>query len=126
IAVKTTAQGQKGTTPSVIYDAIAELESYLSSEKLDDDLEIISANLHAKDPYRTLFEEWYDPYTQKNPAHRPQLIPVPAFVVEAAHWQDKYVNQAILKDFGVPGMVRVMCIDGLETVVKRAYSGGIQ
>jgi Cap4 SAVED domain len=122
IAVKTTAQGKKGAPPSVISEAVTELETYLKGEKINDDLEIISAHLHTDDPHRVLFEGWYDPYTQNNPASRPHLVPVPAFVVEAAHWQDKFARRAISKDFGTPGIVTVLCIDDLEEVVRRTYS----
>ncbi len=123
IAVKTTHQGSNGKTPSVVYDAINELKEYLISEKLDDDLEVISANLHTDDVNKKIFKDWYDPYAQGVPSQRPQLIPVPAIVIDAQHWQDKYALPAIQHDFGMPGMVRILCIDELENLIQETYKG---
>jgi hypothetical protein len=123
IAVKTTDQGRTGKTPSVVYDANSELKTYLSSDKLDDDLSIISANFHSDEEHRVMFEAWYDPYSQKLPADQPKLVPVPAFVTDTVNWRDEYAHPAIQKDFGMPGAVRVFCIDGLEKLVQEAYAG---
>lgn len=123
IAVKTTEQGKDGKTPSVVYGAIAELRDYLAnSTKLDDDLEIIVANLHTDDKHRTAFLDWYNPYTEGVPDSKPELFAVPAFVAEEQHWRDDYAVPAIKSDFGVAGTVRVICIDGLEELVRRVFS----
>ena len=123
IAVKTTKQGKDGKTPSVVYDAIKELKDYLtSSTKLDDDLEIIAANLHTDESHRTAFLDWYDPYTEGVPQAKPDLVAMPAIIAEEGHWQDKYALPAIKHDFGVPGTVRVICIDRLEDLVRLVYS----
>lgn len=123
IAVKTTDQGEDGRTPSVVYDAINELKEYITTgDKLDDDLEIIAANLHTNQDHRTAFLDWYDPYTQEVPKSKPVLVAVPAIVAEERHWQDKYALPAIRCDFGVPSTVRVICIDRLEELVRLTYS----
>ena len=123
IAVKTTHQGETGKTPSVVYDAITELKDYLTSgNKLDDDLEITAANLHTDQEHRRVFLDWYDPYTQEVPQSRPVLVAVPSIVAEERHWQDKYALPAIQCDFGVPGTVRVICIDRLKDLVRQAYA----
>ena len=122
IAVKTTSQGENGKTPSVVYDANNELETYLNSDKLDDDLSIISANFHSDEERWRAFEAWYDPYSQKLPADKPKLIPVPAFVTDAVSWRDEYAHPAIQKDFGIPGAVRVFCVDDLEKMVQQVYA----
>ena len=123
IAVKTTNQGEDGKTPSVVYDAINELKGYLTmGDKLDDDLEIIAANLHTDKDHRIAFLDWYDPYTQEVPQTKPTLVAVPAIVAEEKHWQDKYALPAIRCDFGVPGKVRVICIDRLKELVRLTYS----
>lgn len=122
IAVKTTKRGETGKAPSVVSDALSELKTYLRDDRIDNDLEIICANLHTTDSYRIAFETWYDPYTQSHPSYKPKLIPVPAFIVEATHWQDKYAASAISSDFGIPGIVRVLCIDDLNSVVENTYS----
>ena len=122
IAVKTTDQGQDGKTPSVVYKANYELEEYLSGKKLDDDLEIIAANLHTNEDIKKAFLDWYDPYTQGIPKSKPVLVPVPAIVIDEKNWQDKYAHPAIQYDFGIPGAVRIICVDGLEDLVKAAYS----
>jgi len=125
IAAKTTQQGEDGTTPSVVYDAIRELKDYLAqSTKLDDDLEIIAANLHTDKKHRTAFLDWYDPYTEGLPDAKPRLVAVPAFVAEEQNWQDKYAVPAIEADFSVPGMVRVICVDGLDHLVRQVFSRG--
>jgi hypothetical protein len=126
IAVKTTEQGNDGKTPSVVYGAIHELNDYLSNEKLDDDLEIIAANMHTDDSYRKIFEDWYNPYSQGVPASKPALVVVPAFVVEGSNWRDRYARPAIGHDFGVPGAVRVFRIDRLGDLVRAVYSRGQQ
>lgn len=122
IAVKTTDQGDEGNTPSVIYDAISELKAYLSSEKLDDDLEIMAANLHTDENHRNVFLAWYDPYTQSVPATKPEIIPVVAIVIDEKNWRDKYARPAIRQDFGVPGAVRILSIAGLTEFVQQTYA----
>ena len=121
IAVKTTDQGSTGRTPSVIYTANYELERYLSGEKLDDDLEVIAANLHTSQEMKKAFLDWYDPYSQGVPKYKPVLVPVPAIVIDENNWKDKYAHSAIQYDFGIPGAVRIICIDGLEDLVEAAY-----
>jgi hypothetical protein len=124
IAVKTTDQGRDGKTPSVIYDAIRELRDYLGNDRLDDDLEIIAANLHTDEVHRRMFLDWYDPYTQGVPADKPCLVAVPAIVIEAQNWDDKYAKPAIDCDFGIPGSVRILCLHNLENLVRLVYSQG--
>lgn len=124
IAVKTSHEGTDDKRLAAIGNAITELKKYLDgkNEKLDDDLEIIAANLHTDSTHKDYFKAWYDPYTQKVPASTPQLIPVPAIVIDSNHWNDDYALPAIRKDFGRPGMVRVLCIDELEKLVQETYS----
>jgi hypothetical protein len=123
IAVKTTNQGHDGKTPSVVYEAIYELRDYLASEKLDDDLGIIDANLHTSEDLKKTFKDWYDPYSQGSPKHKPIFVPVPAIVIDEKNWNDKYAYPSINYNFGILGAVRIICINGLEDLVKAAYSG---
>lgn len=123
LAVKTTQQGEGGRTPSVVYDAVRELNDYLgNSTKLDDDLGIIASNLDVDERHRAAFLDWYDPYIQGLPDAVPRLHAVPAIVSEEQNWQDKYALPAIGADFGVPGMVRVICVDGLDELVRQVFS----
>jgi hypothetical protein len=122
VAVKTTKEGGDGQIPTVVYSAIRELDAYLKSDKLDDDLEIISSNLHTDETHKQIFLSWYDPYTQGIAGVKPRLVPVPGIVADAAGWNDRYAKPAIEKDFGVPGAVRVLCINELEELVNQVYA----
>lgn len=124
VAVKTSHEGTDDKRLAAINNAITELKKYLKgeNEKLDDDLEIIAANLHTDAAHKDLFKAWYDPYTQGVLESKPQLIPVPAIVIDTNHWKDDYALPAIRRDFGKQGMVRVLCIDELEKLVRETYS----
>lgn len=123
VAVKTTSEGGTGKAPTAIYNAVTELSKYFAEEKLDDDLGVIFANLHTDDETRRIFEEWYDPYTQKVPSSKPKLIAVPAIVIDERNWNDRYAMHAMNYDFGVPGAVRVLCIHELESLVNETFIG---
>lgn len=122
IAIKTTSQGGDGKAPTVINSAVNELKKYLASEKLDDDLGIIAANLHTDDTYKESFLKWYAPYTQEVPAAKPNLVPVPAIVVDQNNWKDEYASSVISYDFGMPAQVRILCIYELESLVNQVYT----
>jgi len=124
VAVKTTDPGDKDKTPSVVFKALSELKDYLTTEKLDDDLELISAHLQTDDYHRQIFQAWYNPYSQKVPANKPCLIAVPAIVTEGDGWDDRYAKPAINYRFGVPGAVRIICIKDLDRLVRLTYSRG--
>jgi hypothetical protein len=121
VAVKTSHGSQQGKTPGAIFKAISELNTYLFEGRLDDDLAVISTNLHVDDVARQTFEKWYDPYTQKITANTPKLVAVPAVVIDAADWEDKYAAAAISHDFGIEGAVRILCIDRLQELVEGTY-----
>lgn len=121
VAVKTSHGAEKGKTPGAIFKAVAELNTYLLEERLDDDLAVIDANLHVDAETRRTFEQWYDPYTQKISASAPKLVAVPAVVIDQKDWEDKYAAHAINHDFGVEGTVRIFCIDRLEELVTQTY-----
>jgi hypothetical protein len=134
IAVKTTGKNAgtaKSTSnhgndrpPSVVYEAVSELKSYLRDEKLDDDLEIITSNLHIDDERKRIFLDWYNPYTQGLPAHQPTVIAVPAIVAEEDVWKDEFANPMIGADFGVEGSARVISIKDLDGLVRAVYARG--
>lgn len=123
VAVKTSSEGGGGKTPTAIYNAVSELVTYLTEEKLDDDLGVIFANLHTNDDIRRIFEAWYDPYTQGVPGSKPILVAVPAIVIDEGNWRDQYATYAMNYDFGVPGAVKVLCIDGLKELVEQTFRG---
>jgi len=130
IAVKATEQGENNKTPSQVYDAVSELNDYLDSDKLDDDLGVISANLHTNVRQRNLFMNWYEPYTRGHSNTRPILVAVPAIVAEANVWQDKYARAALRSNFVsrdhiVSGTVRVVCIRNLRQLVDAVYAPSI-
>lgn len=122
VAVKTSHGSKGGKKLSAINESIIELKKYLQEEKLDDDLEIISANLHTDEKYRDTFKAWYDPYTQGLPEDKPELIPVPGIVIDEDDWIDDYALPAISTDFGTKGIVRVLCIHKFQDLVTETYS----
>jgi hypothetical protein len=122
VAVKTSHGPQAGGKRlGAVSKAVAELNTYLSEARLDDDLAVIDANLHVEDETRKTFERWYDPYSQKISASKPKLVAVPAVVIDEKHWEDKYAAHAINHDFGIEGAVRILCIERLEDLVKETY-----
>lgn len=121
VAVKTSHGSQKGRTPSAINKATSELNTYLSEGRLDDDLAVISINLHVDDLTRQTFEKWYDPYTQKIKASTPKLVAVPAVVIDTADWEDKFAAAVMSHDFGIEGAIRILCIDRLQELVEETY-----
>lgn len=122
VAVKTTETGHDGRTPSVIYDALRELEEYWDGKKLDDDLAVIDANFHADGDCRRVFLEWYDPYSQGIPSEKPVLIAVPTIIVEQASWNDAFALPAIRKNFSIPGKVRIIAIPDLLDFVAKVFT----
>jgi hypothetical protein len=121
VAVKTSHGTENGKTPSAIFKAVAELNTYLLEARLDDDLAVISANLHVDEETRKTFEQWFDPYTQKIKACVPKLVAVPAIIIDESDWEDKYAAHAINYDFGIDGTVRIFCIDRLQELVEKVY-----
>lgn len=120
IPVKTTRQGGS-ETPSVIYKAISELKKYLESEQLDDDLEIIAANLQVAEAHQNLFLQWYDPYTQGIPASKPTIVATATIVIDEGQWNDDFAQPIINADFGVDAEGRIIAVPKLEELVTRAY-----
>ena len=130
IAVKATEQGENNRTPSQVNKAISELKGYLDSDRLDDDLGVISANLHTNTQQRNLFMNWYEPYTRGYSNTHPTLVAVPAIVAEANVWQDKYARIALRSNFvstdhTCSGAVRVVCIRNLRQLVDAVYAPSI-
>lgn len=121
VAVKTSSEGADGKIPSAIYNAVRELRDYLRDEKLNNDLGVISANLHTTPEYRQAFLDWYDPYTQGISGSKPIFIAVPAIVIDEDNWDDRFAKYAINNDFGVPGTVRILCVPTLKELVRKTY-----
>ncbi len=119
IAVKTTVSGEDGKTPSVVYSAINELKTYLSAGKIDDDLEIIAANVDGE--VKKTFLDWYDPYSQGVPIYKPSLIVAPSIVAEEKYWKDEYALPAMRHDFGVKAKVKVITVEEIENLVRQVY-----
>lgn len=122
VAVKTShGPPTGGGTLSAVSKAVAELNTYLSEARLDDDLAVIDANLHVDDETRKTFEQWYDPYSQKISSSKPKLVAVPAIVIDEKDWEDRFAAHAINHDFKIDGTVRILCIERLEELVKETY-----
>lgn len=121
ISVKTTSQAQTGRTPSVVYDAIRELNDYLLGDGLANDLPIIAANLDTSPALRDLFLDWFDPYSQGVPGSQPTMVAVVALVIDHANWQDDFAKPVATAAFPTAGRAFTLAIARLADLVESAF-----